>query len=69
VSTRPVAPEELSEGWEKVNPIAIRMDVPGGWIYDIKNSGPVFVPKPVTAPEVAARQWHEWEGQSPVPTV
>jgi hypothetical protein len=47
VSTRPVAPDQLSDGWERINPIAIRMDAPGGWIYDIVNSGPVFVPHPV----------------------
>jgi hypothetical protein len=23
------------------------MDAPGGWIYDIVNSGPVFVPHPL----------------------
>jgi hypothetical protein len=49
VSTRPVAPDQLSDGWERINPIAIRMDAPGGWIYDIVNSGPVFVPHPVNA--------------------
>jgi hypothetical protein len=65
MSTRPVAPVELSEGWERVNPIAIRMDVPGGWIYDITNSGPVFVPHPpLIAPEATARRWHEWENAS-----
>jgi hypothetical protein len=47
VSTRPVAPDQLSDGWERINPIAIRMPVPGGWIYDIVNSGPVFVPYPL----------------------
>jgi hypothetical protein len=47
VSTRPVAPDQLSDGWERINPIAIRMDAPGGWIYDITNSGPVFVPHPL----------------------
>jgi hypothetical protein len=64
MSTRPVAPVELSEGWERVNPIAIRMDVPGGWIYDIINSGPVFVPEPLTAREAAIKRWHEWERQA-----
>jgi hypothetical protein len=47
MSTRPVAPDQLSDGWERINPIAIRMPVPGGWIYDIASSGPVFVPSPV----------------------
>jgi hypothetical protein len=47
VSTRPVAPDQLSDGWERINPIAIRMPVPGGWVYDIVNSGPVFVPHPL----------------------
>jgi hypothetical protein len=55
MSTRPVAPDQLSDGWERINPIAIRMAVPGGWIYDITNSGPVFVPKPI------ANTWREWE--------
>jgi hypothetical protein len=54
MSTRPVAPVQLSEGWERINPIAIRMDVPGGWIYDITNSGPVFVPEPLTSEEMAS---------------
>jgi hypothetical protein len=44
MSTRPVAPDQLSDGWERINPIAIRMPVRGGWVYDITNSGPVFVP-------------------------
>jgi hypothetical protein len=30
MSTRPVAPVEIPEGWEKVNPTVNRMTVPGG---------------------------------------
>jgi hypothetical protein len=52
MSTRPVAPDQLSDGWERINPIAIRMPVDGGWIYDITSSGPVFVPKPVPSIEL-----------------
>jgi hypothetical protein len=47
MSTRPVAPEEIPEGWEKINQFAFRMVVPGGWIYDITGRGILFVPDPV----------------------
>jgi hypothetical protein len=46
VSTRPVAEKEIPTGWEEINPITIRMAVPGGWIYDVMNGGVVFVPEP-----------------------
>jgi hypothetical protein len=47
VSTRKSAPEETPEGWERINVFALRMVVPGGWIYDIAGRGLVFVPEPV----------------------
>jgi hypothetical protein len=61
MSTRPVAPEEIPEGWEKINQFAFRMVVPGGWIYDIAGRGLVFVPEPMPAPNAAARSWREWD--------
>jgi hypothetical protein len=61
VSTRPVAEKEIPTGWEEINPITIRMAVPGGWIYDVMNGGVVFVPEPMPAPNAAARSWREWE--------
>jgi hypothetical protein len=64
MSTRPVAPEEIPEGWERINVFALRMVVPGGWIYDIAGRGLVLVPEPVTEPEAASQRWHEWEGRS-----
>jgi hypothetical protein len=48
MSTRPVAPEETPEGWERINVFALRMVVPGGWIYDIAGRGLVFVPEPAS---------------------
>jgi hypothetical protein len=46
VSTRPVAPDHIPVGWEEVNRITNRLAVPGGWIYEVRNAGVVFVPEP-----------------------
>jgi hypothetical protein len=35
--------EDTPEGWERINTITNRMEVPGGWIYEVRNSGIVFV--------------------------
>jgi hypothetical protein len=45
MSTRKSAPEEIPEGWEKINQFAFRMVVPGGWIYDITGRGILLVPE------------------------
>jgi hypothetical protein len=44
MSTRPVAPDHIPVGWEEVNRITNRLAVPGGWIYEVRNAGVVFVP-------------------------
>jgi hypothetical protein len=36
-------PEE--HPWEEVNRITNRLAVPGGWIYEVRNAGVVFVPR------------------------
>jgi hypothetical protein len=46
MSTRPVAPDHIPTGWEEVNRITNRLAVPGGWIYEVRNAGVVFVPEP-----------------------
>jgi hypothetical protein len=46
MSTRPVAPDHIPVGWEEVNRITNRLAVPGGWIYEVRNAGIVFVPDP-----------------------
>jgi hypothetical protein len=61
MSTRPVAPVEIPEGWEKVNPTVNRMTVPGGWLYEMYGRNVVFVPEPMPAPNAAARRWREWD--------
>jgi hypothetical protein len=52
VSTRPVAPDHIPVGWEEVNRITNRLAVPGGWIYEVRNAGVVFVPEPVGSAEL-----------------
>jgi hypothetical protein len=54
MSTRPVTPNEVPEGWERVNIFADRLPVPGGWIYEVRGAGIVFVPEPLTSEEMAA---------------
>jgi hypothetical protein len=49
MSTRPVAPDETPVGWEEVNRITNRLAVPGGWIYEVRNAGVVFVPASIDA--------------------
>jgi hypothetical protein len=46
MSTRPVSPDTVPEGWERVNIFADRLPVPGGWIYEVRGAGIVFVPDP-----------------------
>jgi hypothetical protein len=46
MSTRPVAPDHIPVGWEEVNRITNRLAVPGGWVYEVRNAGVVFVPEP-----------------------
>jgi hypothetical protein len=45
MSTRPVAPDHIPEGWQEINRITNRLAVPGGWIYEVSNAGVVFVPR------------------------
>jgi hypothetical protein len=49
MSTRPVAPDHIPEGWQEINRITNRLAVPGGWIYEVRNAGVVFVPEPLDA--------------------
>jgi hypothetical protein len=53
MSTRPVAPDHIPAGWEEINRITNRLKVPGGYIYEVRNAGIVFVPEPVPAPDAA----------------
>jgi hypothetical protein len=68
MSTRPVAPDHIPVGWEEVNRITNRLAVPGGWIYEIRNAGVVFVPE-VAIPSVPRERLDEQPTASCAPHI
>jgi hypothetical protein len=49
-----------------VNRITNRLAVPGGWIYEVRNAGVVFVPEPLDTgrPSLSGADSHENAGQA-----